>query len=193
MPITLDGVDVGKTYTLNFGFIDQAGESARKVSRLKVVQDADDPSNVAAFVADLSHAGVSSLTGKLELATDLDLEPNITLSGLYTLNNLRLVLGFEKVHPLNPSKIVTTTFSIPAPVNAIVSSTNPKKPLMTRGGLLAAATTDLTKLGALVDYLEDALVYKAADGADYAGGWTYVEARSGLATVAGVIDGDART
>lgn len=191
---TVGAVTLGSIARLTMGFVDQANERARKVTRLASIGDDENIQYIAEHTNNLSHAGLTSLSVSQSILTALDSDDgDATLSGLYTLVNLRLILGFERVHPLNPSKIITAGYAIPAPVNDIVSATNPKRPLMTRGTALDAAATPLTQLGAIVDYLEDALVYTAADGVDYVGGWTYVDSRSGLATIAGVIDGDIRT
>lgn len=191
---SVDDVTLNSIARITAGFVDQADERARKVTRLASLVSAENVGYVINHLNDLSHAGLVSLSVTQSVAATLEVgDEDVTLSGLYTLVNLRLILGFEREHPLNPAKTITAGYAIPAPVNAIVSATNPKRPLMTRGTALSAAATDLTKLGAIVDYLETALVYTAADGVDYVGGWTYVEARSGLATVAGVIDGDIRT
>lgn len=191
---SVDDVVLNSIARITIGFVDQANERARKVTRLASLGSAENIGHVVNHLNDLSHAGYTSLKISSTVAAALESgDETVTLSGLYTLVNLRLILGFERVHPLNPSKTLTAGYAIPAPVNTIVSATNPKRPLMTRGTALSAAATDLTKLGAIVDYLETALVYTAADGVDYVGEWTYVDARSGLATVAGVIDGDIRT
>lgn len=193
MPVTIVDVPVGSIAKVNARFIDQADETARKITRLASVGVAGNINALYNAMLAMTHAGVIGLSATQTINTALDGEPNVTLSGLYTLVNLRLVLGFEREHPLNPAKTITAGFSIPAPVNTIVSATNPKRPLAVRGVTFAAAATDPERLGAIIDYLETALVYKAADDVDYIGGWTYVESRSGLAAVSGVIDGDIRT
>lgn len=191
---SIDDVTVGSVARVTLGFIDQANERARKITRMASVGAGENIGLVVNHLNAISHAGINSVSVTQSVAATLEAgDSDVTLSGLYTLVNLRLILGFEREHPLNPAKTLTAGYSIPAPVNEIVSATNPKRPLMTRGTALNAAATFLTRLGAIVDYLETAIVYTAADGVDYVGGWTYVESRSGLATIAGVIDGDIRT
>lgn len=191
--VELSGVVINALYNTTVGFIDQADEKTRKVSRLYNAGNAGNLQYALNVLAAVSHAGLQTVSVKQSVPVTLDGEPNVTLSGLYTLVNLRLILGFERVHPLNPAKIISAGYGIPAPINAIVTATNPKKPLMTRGVTFAAAATDPERLGALVDWLENALTYEAADGTIYTGGWTYSEARSGFGSVTGVIDGDIRT
>lgn len=193
MPITLAGAVLNGLYSTNLLFVDQASEKARKISRLYNAGNAGNMAAALNVLAAVSHAGISSASVKQALEVDLDAEPNITLSGLYTLVNIRLILGFERVHPLNPGKMITAGYAIPAPVNTIVTATNPKRPLYVRGVSFGAAATDPERLGALIDWLETALTYEAANGQIYSGGWTFVDSRSGLGTVTGVIDGDIRT
>jgi hypothetical protein len=193
MPITIADAVEDAVYNTSITFRDHADEQGRKVSRLANVGDAGNLAAAMNVVAAVSHAGIVKATASQLVVVDLDAEPNITLSGLYTLTKQRLILGFQRAHPLNAAKIVTAGFGIPAPINTIVSSTNPKRPLYTRGTAFASASTDILKLGALIDWLETALTYEAVDGIVYVGGWTFVDSRSGLASVAGVIDGDIRT
>ena len=195
MPADLAVVDtpiLNGIYNTTIRFFDHAGEQATKITRLGNAGDADNLDDALAIVGLLTHAGVSSMSVKQDLETDVS-NVSVSQTGLYTLAKLRLVLGFQRVHPLNPGKILTAGYSIPAPINEIVTATNPKRPLMTRGTTLAAAATPATRLGALVDWLETALTYEDVSNVIHVGGWTYVDSRSGLATVAGVIDGDIRT
>ena len=193
MPPIVADIPLTNITRQTIGFIDHAGERAKKVTKMASVLAVGNIEYVIQTLATLSHAGMNSLAVSVQAAVDLDSEPIVSVSGLYTLANIRLVLGFERVHPLNEAKIITAGYAIPAPVNDIVSSSNPKRPVMVREVTFAAAATDEERLGALVDYLCDALIYEDATGAITVGGWTYVESRSGLATVGGVIDGDIRT
>jgi hypothetical protein len=192
VPITVDAIE-DYVYNTSVTFIDHADEQGRKVSRLANVGAAGNLAAALNAVAAVSHAGILKATVSQILEVDLDAEPNITLSGLYTLTKQRLILGFQRTHPLNPSKTVVAGFGIPAPINAVVTATNPKRPLYVRGVAFGAAATDPERIGALIDWLEDALTYQAVDDVIYVGGWTFVDSRSGLASVAGVIDGDIRT
>lgn len=101
-----------------------------------------------------------------------------------------LLLGFTRVHPLNPAKMLTASFGIPAPVNAIVDTSEGRqgKPFMVRGEVFPGA--DVTEaLGAMVDFLEDAIVYTDVAGTVHVGGWSYSEAASGLYSNPRIIDG----
>jgi hypothetical protein len=183
---------INAVYTARVHVTDHAGEGKTKVTRLG---NAGNAANLVASInalESLMHASLDRLSATQQLETTVTAGAAST-SGLYTLANIRLVLGFERVHPLNPSKIITAGYAIPSPVNGIVSTTNPKRPVMVRGISFGSAAGVTEALGALVDWLEDALTYEDATGDVNVGGWTYVDSRSGLATVTGVIDGDVRT
>lgn len=179
-------------YNVNITFRDHAEEEARKVTRLANVGGLINAALAA--TADVTHAGIVRMSASSRATIDMGVaEPNITMNGLYTLVNQRLILGFQRAHPLNTSKIIIASYGIPAPQNAVVTATNPKKPLMTRGITYANAGGLDEILGSLVDYLETALTYEDITGQVTVGGWTYSEARSGLVTTNGIIDGDIRT
>lgn len=192
MTIDIPTLILNGIYNQTARFTDHAAESKRKVTRLANAGNVANIENQASALESLSLASVDRYSLSQILDTDVDPSPAST-SGLYSLVNLRLVLGFERAHPLNASKLITAGYAIPAPVNGIVSATNPKRPVAVRGVAFADAAGVTELLGALIDFLEDALTYEAVDGVIYVGGWTYNESRSGLATVAGVIDGDIRT
>lgn len=193
MPVELFGAVQDDVYNVNLTFRDHADEQGRKVSRLANAGAATNLEASINTLLQLTHAGLVKANATQIVTVQVEDEPIITLSGLYTLTKQRLILGFQRAHPLNGAKIVTAGYAIPAPINTIVSATNPKRPLYVRGVTFAAAANDQERLGALIDWLEDALTYEAVDGVIYEGGWTFVDSRSGLASVAGVIDGDVRT
>jgi hypothetical protein len=179
-------------YTARVHVTDHAAESKTKITRLANAGAAGNLVASLNALEGLMHASLDRLGVTQQMETTVTAGAAST-SGLYTLANLRLVLGFEREHPLNPSKIITAGYAIPSPVNAIVSTANPKRPVMVRGIAFSATSGPTEDLGALVDWLEDALTYEDVTGEIHAGGWTYVESRSGLASVSGVIDGDIKT
>lgn len=192
MTVDITGLVLNGIYNTTSSFIDHAGESKRKVVRLANAGNIANLNNQYSALESLSLASLYKASVSQQLEVDVDASPAST-GGIYSLSNIRLVLGFERGHPLNPSKIVTAGYSIPAPVNAIVSTSNPKRPVAVRGVAFADAGGATELLGALIDYLEDALTFEDVTGDITVGGWTYVESRSGLGTVAGVIDADLRT
>lgn len=179
-------------YTSRVHVTDHAGEGKLKITRLSNAGAAGNLVASLNALESLMHASLDRLSVTQQMETTVDFGAAST-SGLYTLANLRLVLGFQRDHPLNSAKVLTAGYAIPSPVNAIVSTANPKRPVMERGITFALAAGPTEALGALVDWLENALTYEDVTGEIHEGGWTYVESRSGLASVSGVIDGDIRT
>lgn len=115
-------------------------------------------------------------------------------SGMFPKIGDQLVLGFYRTHPVDASKTLRKVFVIPAPEPATYDLTT-LKPILSRGVDFATALggADRTEvLGALVDWLETALVYDH-DGTRYNGGWTYSEAMSGLISTAREYDGNPLT
>jgi hypothetical protein len=192
MTVAIPTLILDAIYNQSARFTDHAGERKRKVTRLANASNAARLEEQANALESLSLASLDAYNLSQQVETDVT-PTAASSSGIYSLVNLRLVLGFQRVHPLNPAKIVTAGYAIPAPVNAIVSTTNPKRPVYTRGIPFATAANPAELLGALIDWLEDALTYEAVDGVVYPGEWTFLDARSGLGSVAGVIDADVRT
>lgn len=106
-----------------------------------------------------------------------------------------MVLGFTRAHPEYPSVVLKATFVIPAPIDAIVNDTPGSigLPIYTRGIDFATAADPNEALGAMIDFLEDAIVYKDQGGTFHVGGWTYSDSRSRLMTASRIIDGISQT
>lgn len=131
----------------------------------------------------VSDAALSKVSASLELTVS---GQNVTpATGLNAKISDRLVLWFYKEHPLNPTKTVWASFVIVAPVNAIVvaGGADAGAPIMTREVSLTDVASALERLGAIVDYLEEALRYTDVADVPHDGGWTYSPDDSHLVTV----------
>lgn len=96
-----------------------------------------------------------------------------------------LVLGFEKPHPLNALEEVNRSFSIPAPLDAVIDAQGNPDPVEPAG----APANPRENLGRLVANLEALLTYRAINATWYPGGYTYDPSESGLATTPRIYDG----
>lgn len=190
MPFTLGTVVDDATYRISLTLRDQYDEEIRKVSRLynpaaplEGVEDA-----MQAFEA-LTDAGLVSASATIQSAVT-GASTLIGTSGVHSLVAHALVLGFDRPHPLNANKIVTTTFVIPAPVATIIAGVGFT---ITPGGDFASAAGPQDALNALVAWLQNNLVYEDITGAITVGGWTYRPGRSSLITDARILEGVANT
>lgn len=106
-------------------------------------------------------------------------------------------LSFSKVHPLDGTKTVYTTFLIPAYRQEIFDEAT-KTIIYDPAGLVGTTTvTPGTTLdmqfGALINYLAATLIYHAADNVDYVGGWTFQPGLVTAGTLAKVVDSSPYT
>lgn len=190
MAITLANQLASAVYSVRLTHADDFGEQVRKVFKINDTgtTDEDLEAFLQAYEA-LTDAGIVNASASI----DAGLTGANTSVGTGEFNkvNYLLVLGFQRVHPLNAGKIATTSFAIPAPADVIVDANG--APVMTRGTGFAAAAGVSEAMGALVDYLEDNLTMTPIDGTTYVGGWTYAAGRSGLVSRASVIDGQPLT
>lgn len=126
-----------------------------------------------------SVTNISDVTGLRASAIDA-LERNVSN---------RAFLTFSKNSPLDATKTVYRTFTIPGFKDALQnpdgSIITPADPGVTVQGSWTAAMF----LFVLVDLLENNLDYEAADGNHYPGGWTYQPSKSGTGTTTNEIDG----
>lgn len=177
MAFTVGTNTTGADYIVRLTLSDFIDESVRKVFTVRNVGgNIQNAMRVveAATQSAFEKAGASiavGVTGASTTTTSLGAFPKI---------GDQLVLGFDRPHPLDASRLATAVFVIPAP-HPDVYDLATLKPDMIRGEdfATALAADRPTALGALVDWLEDALVMEVF-GTVYAGGWTYREARSAL-------------
>lgn len=145
----------------------------------------------------LEYYDAISQAGIVDLGASLDAEPagasaTSTSLGQFSKVGDMLVLAFYRGHPLDATKIITNEFVIVAPDPDIYSSVS-KKPTPDLVATFATATpTDVQKLGALINWLEDNLITENF-GTITVGGWTYDPEASRLIGTPRVYDGNPRT
>jgi len=98
-----------------------------------------------------------------------------------------LILAFTREHPVSSmaGTILTAEFAIIGPHDDIVGTPvegEPLAPVMVRGVAFSAAADRTEELGALVDWLEDALVVTILK-TRYPGDWTYSAAKTRFASL----------
>lgn len=177
-------------YSVRTTLEDHLSEQVRKVSRLRNGGGAGENLQAAmqAFEA-LTDAALVNATASIVVAVSGASQTKGT--DKFSMVVLSLVLGFERAHPLNAAKTITTAFLIPAPADAIIDDNG--RPVYTRGETFTNASGPAEILGSLIDWLEDNMVYEAIDGSVTVGGWTFVDGRSGLISSASVLEGVAGT
>lgn len=189
MPFTMTPAGVlNQIYTTRVLLTDWLNESVKKISRLGNPGSAG---NQQALWRAFEGATNAALEKATQTATVIisDQSNAATSSGQHWAGVEHvLVLGFTRVHPLNATKTLEASFGIPAPVDAIIDTSNGQKPLIVRGVDFASAAGITESVGAMVDFLEDALVYTDIEDTVHVGGWTYSEAKSGLLSNPRLID-----
>lgn len=185
---------VDSLYTVRFTLEDFMTERIRKVTKLSNFGAAANLQAAMRVFESVTNAGLVKATGSIDLDITGQKIAATEAGEHFAVVKEILYISFEKPHPLDATQTITATFGIPAPKDAIVNQTpgNIGKPIMVRGISFAAAAGLTEALGALVDWLEDAITYRTF-GTTYVGGWTYADSRSGLASVAGIIDGSDLT
>lgn len=186
MPITFTPTVINQYYKVRLTQRDFFKERAKKVSFLYNAGNAGNLQSAFRVYEAASEAGITIATASQELLVS-DWSTTTTSAGQNAKINDVLVLGFYKSHPLNDGLQVEAYFGIRSPVNAIIDLTGSTvgvgKPIMERGIDFATAASVVEGLGALVDWLENALVFKSQEPAGenlYAGGWTFDMGLSGM-------------
>lgn len=145
-----------------FNWNDEADESARQVVSIDDAADADIIQYVDDTVA-LSNA----LAESIQVVYKFDITGYATAgkpaAAVQSLLAAILAMQFDKANPLNGSKTVSKQVALPAYINALRNdSVQPHIPVTTNANL-----------NSLVAFLEDHLMYVAADGSLNAGGWAF--------------------
>lgn len=143
-------------------WVDEADENARQVISIDDAADADITTFIDNLVA-LSNA----LAVTVQVVYKFDVTGYATAgkpsTSAQSLLAAILAMQFDKANPLNGSKTVTKQVPLPAYINAIRNdSIQPHVPVTTN-----------TNLNDLVAFLEDHLMYVAADGSLNAGAWAF--------------------
>lgn len=176
MPFTIDPAPATGAYlTTNFRHV---GYNNEKIAKGNVLYNAGGnfQSAMRAYEG-LTQAGIVSpnvtqsytVTGQNTVATSL---------GQYAKVGDFLMLRFEREHPVATmaGTIIYNEFMVLAPHPDIIDEENPADPVdMVRGVSFALAETRPQALGALVDWLEDALTVTVLK-VRYPGNWTYAGA-----------------
>lgn len=145
-----------------FNWNDEADEGARQVVSIDDAADAD----IIAYV-DNTVAVSNALAESVQLLYKFDVTGYATAgkpsASSQSLLAAILAMEFNKANPLNGSKSVLKQVALPAYINALRNdSVQPHIPVTTNANL-----------NALVAFLEDHLMYIAADGSLNAGGWAF--------------------
>lgn len=187
MAFTIETNTAGADYNIRLTQGDALAESIRKVFTVRNV--GSNVQNAMRAYEGISQAGIEDAGASIEVIVS-GASTTVGTAGLFPKVGDQLVLGFDRPHPITPAKLVTKAFVIVAP-HPDIYDLGTKKPVMIRGEVFAdaLAADRATALGALVDWLEDALLYEH-DEVVYAGGWTYRESRSGLVGQSREYDGD---
>jgi len=141
---------------------DEADESAREVFSIDDAADAD----ITAFVDNLV-ALSNALAESIQVVYKFDITGYLTAgkpsTSSQSLLAAILAMEFQKANPLNGSKQVVKQVALPAYINALRNdSVQPHIPVTTN-----------TNFNDLVAFLEDHLMYIAADDSLNAGGWAF--------------------
>lgn len=194
MAFTLDTNTINKHYQVYLTQRDFNLEKGRKATKLYNAGNASNVQSLYAGYEGLSQAGIIRASANISVdVSGFNTEVDVTL-GLNAKISDVLILGFRRVHPLSTTgRIIKAYFGIIAPHNDVVSdgSVIPiGKPVMVRGVAFAEPPAGRTEmLGAMVDFLEDALTFTAVDDTTYNGGWTYDPALSGLISKPRIVGG----
>jgi hypothetical protein len=190
MPFTIAVDEVGADYIIRLTQSDALAESVRKVFELRNLAAGNVQAVMRAYEG-LTQAALEDAGASIDVAvTGASL--TVGTAGMFPKIGDQMILGFDRPHPIvTNTTLVVRNFIIPAPHPDTYLLTT-LKPDPVRGINFAAAASRKEALGALIDYLEDALIYEH-DGIKYAGGFTYREARSGLISTTRQYDADDRT
>lgn len=180
-------------YTTRIRLRDFMDEDAQKVTKLANVGSSG---NMQAFwraFESVTNAGLIKANQQQDIV--ISAQSTTIAEGNHSKITDAMLLGFSRAHPDYPSKLVVASFVIPAPVDGIVNETTGSKglPIYERGIDFATAAGVTEALGAMIDFLEDALVFTNPEGEVTVGGWTYSDSRSRLFTKSRIIDGIATT
>lgn len=175
-------------YKVTWNSFDFMDETVRKTVRLnqETVGELED---VLEIFDELTSCGHSSIRASLEaVVTDFDTTAEV---GVHAKVIEQLVLVFIRQHPANANKTITTSFSIPAPVEAIVNNSGGAAiytfPYPTATGSLVS---NPDRLGYLIGWLEDNTIFEdTINQVITVGGWTFVPQRSVLVTNQRIYDG----
>lgn len=190
MPPTLATSVEDAVYRLTMPLLDFQNEKIRKQFRVANVDDMLQTAlrhfdNLTQAKADDPTASIDAgLTGFKTTAGSGTVESRIA--------NF-ITLTFSKAHPLNANKTVYAYFTILAPATAIVNETTKALIIDTETGEIGTTTTTAAtnlpeQLGALVNWLEDALIYTAVNDTDYVGGWDFQPTLTTIGTLPKVVD-----
>lgn len=190
--MTPEGV-LNQIYQTRLTLRDYMDEEVQKVSRLANVGDAG---NIELFWQQfeaMTNAGL--MKGSMQSIVALSGLSTTIANGNHSKVTDNMLLGFTRTHPDYSNVLLTASFVIPAPVNAIVNETTGSKglPIYERGIAFDEVAGIPQGLGAMIDFLEDALVYQDQGKEFHVGGWTFAEDRSRLFTKSRIIDGISST
>lgn len=184
-------------YTTRLTVRDYNGDRVRKVNRLLNLTDVGGAAESSLQLFYRAYETIQSAAlDNPSAAQEVEITgaKSTTADGNNAKVSDRLVLWFSKEHPLNPAKVVWASFIIVAPVDAIIGTGGAAgEPVFTPDVTLADAATDPERLGAMIDYLEDAITYLAVDGNYYNGGWDYSAQYSRLVSVTKDVGGNPDT
>jgi hypothetical protein len=189
MAFTLGNKVDDAIYFVRTTLLDHRGEAVRKQFKINNPTGEGVEDAMRAFES-LTDAGVASASATIRTAVS---GQNVAAanSGIDSQVAHSIVLVFERVHPLNASKKITTSFLIPAPAAAIINGVSIVVDM--NAGDFASAAGKPQALGELIRFLSANLIYESVDGNTHKGGWTYQPTRSKLITDARILDGIANT
>lgn len=191
MPFTLTQDIANQDYTVRMTHRDFMGEETRKVSKIRNVG-----SELEAFLNAyllVSDAGMNASDVSATLDASLALAPDSNpVQSQWSAVYHYVVLTFRRVDPVNASKNIKKEFVLISPVETAIDA--PTGALqITQGVAFGAAANTAERIGAMVDFLENSLVFTDGAGATQAGGFTFDPLSSGLISVPRVLEGNPRT
>lgn len=185
-------------YVFNLTFQDRNNEETRKRFSVNNYDTENDEEGVNEMLSVLALMSYSGIRGNAFVDTEfVSSGDELTPDGTEHLLNsaaILLVLGFDRVSPLNPLTTLKTTFTIPSPKAAYVDMVN-KLPVYDPEylGDIDGASNATETMTAFIHWLEGAMAYKLADGIWRFGGWTFRLGRSGLVQQGRLLDGIPNT
>jgi len=179
-------------YQIRATYRDRFAEETRKQFEMRNPATGETLEDMFVALDALQYAGV------VKISADIDAQATgsttiETTENVYNAAAIVLVLGFERGHPRNAAKTITNSFGLIAPNTSLIASFKPSI-THTVEDTFADAVTINDRLGALVSYLEDNLIYRDPVTDEVTvGGWAYSAARSGVVQSGRLLDGIANT
>lgn len=180
--------DIAGIYKVTWSSFDWMGETIRKTTRLN--QEA--PGEIVTLLEyfdELTAVGHSSVRANIEAIVDsFDDTAEVGVHGKVV---EQIVLVFTRNHPANANKLITTSFSIPGPLESIWDASAKQliytTPFPTSTG---AVVSNPDRLGYIIGWLEDNLIFEdTLNQVITVGGWSFSAQRTAFITNARIYDG----